>query len=209
MVYEDDGSTQAYETDYAVTEIEKVSDAGYLRLTVEPRQGKYSGMSKTRRVTVKLECVYAPVSVKINGREVPYSRHASVVEEGNVWGYSGADLAAEIYVPEMSAGKKIVVECEFDESQDQELLKGKKGLMRRAMKVTPAVKMFYAINVDNYKMLPDGFLNLAQCSSFITEQPDKTEDFLKAIDKDTAHDVFSGAENSEAFVEKLKAQFEL
>lgn len=70
-------------------------------------------------------------------------------------------------------------------------------------------KMFYAINVDNYKMLPDGFLNLAQCSSFITEQPFKAEEYLKAIDKETAHDVFSGVENSEAFVAKLKAQFEL
>lgn len=208
-LYEDDGDTQSYETDFAVTEIEKASDASSLCLIVAPRKGKYEGMSKTRKIKVKLECVYAPVSVKINGREIPYSRHASAVEGGNVWGYSGVDLSAEIYVPEMSAAKKIVVECRFDESQNMELLKGKKGLMSRAMKVTPAVKMFYAINVDNYKMLPDGFLNLAQCSSFITEQPYKTEEFLKAIDKETAHDVFSGAENSEAFVAKLKAQFEL
>lgn len=205
VLYEDDGNTQAYDTDYAVTEITKFSDKEYLRLTIAPRKGKYEGMPKTRKINIRLEGVYAPLSVKINGCEVSYSRH----DEVNAWGYSGESLAVLVNVPEMPAGKRIVIECTFDPKHDMELIPGKKGLMNRAMKVTPAVKMFYANNVDTYKMLPDGFLNLAQCSSFITEEPYKAEEFLKAIDTDTAHDVFAGAKDSDEFVAKLKAQFSL
>lgn len=209
VIYEDDGVSQAYLTDFATTEITKYSDAESLKLVVFPRKGKYNGILKTRKIRVRLEGVYAPVIVKVNGRPIKYDRHADNDSKGNVWGYSGEDLAADIYLPEMCAGKKIVIECKFDSDRDIKLLRGKKGLMKRAMKVTPAVKMFYATNVDTYKMLPDGFLNLAQCSSFITEEPYKAEEFLKAIDTDSAHEVFSGADNSEDFVARLKAQFSL
>lgn len=84
-LYEDDGVSQAYETEYATTLIEKSLKGKHLKITVNPREGDYMGAPETRRIDVILEgmCV-EPSSVKVNGKpaEVSAEVGATVVSLG-------------------------------------------------------------------------------------------------------------------------------
>ena len=214
-VYEDDGETQAYSEEYATTQICKVSDATGVRITVAPRQGSYRGMNPDRRIQVVLAGVFAPEKVTVNGVEVPYSRFAAHDAEvsGKVaeWTYVGADLSAVIYLPETPASETITIECTFDEysASHRDLLNGKKGLMHRMMDITPETKLIFGKYVDSLIMLPDPFLALAQCSSFITEDPRNAGKYLERIDTQALLDNLKSFENIPAdFIAKVKAQLE-
>ena len=212
-VYEDDGETQAYSSEYATTQVSKVSDASGARITVAPRQGSYRGMATERRIQIVLAGVFAPVKVTVNGVEVPYSRfaaHESEVSGKNaVWTYVGADLSAVIYLPETSASETLTIECSFDDysASHRDLLNGKKGLMRRMMDITPETKLVFGKYVDSYMMLPDPFLALAQCASFITEDSRNAGKYLEKIDIQALLDNLRSFENISAdFLAKVKAQ---
>ena len=212
-VYEDDGVTQAYTTEYATTNVRKVSDASSVRITVAPRQGSYRGIATERRVQVVLAGVFAPEKVTVNGVEVPYSRfaahNAEVSRKDAVWGYEGADLSAVIYLPETLASEELVIECAFNEysASHRDLLNGKKGLMHRMMDITPETKLIFGKYVDAYMMLPDPFLALAQCASFINEDPQNVGEYLEKIDTVTLITDFANYKNIPAdFVAKVKAQ---
>ena len=212
-VYEDDGVTQAYTTEYATTNVRKVSDASSVRITVAPRQGSYRGIATERRVQVVLAGVFAPEKVTVNGAEVPYSRfaahNAEVSRKDAVWGYEGADLSAVIYLPETLASEELVIECAFNEysASHRDLLNGKKGLMHRMMDITPETKLIFGKYVDAYMMLPDPFLALSQCASFINEEPHNVGKYLEKIDTATLIADFANYETIPAdFVAKVKAQ---
>lgn len=214
-VYEDDGETQAYSSEYARTAVSKVSDASHIRITVSPRQGDYRGINPDRRVKIVLAGVFAPEKVTVGGVEVPYSRFADheseVSGQASQWTYSGGDLSAVIYLPEAPASEEVVVECYFNEyaASHRDLLNGKKGLMHRMMDITPETKLVFGKYVDAYMMLPDPFLALAQCSSFITEEPCKAGEYLERIDPQALVDNLNGyAKIPAGFVAKVKAQVE-
>ena len=208
VLYEDDGATQAYKYEYATTRVSKVADSHSVKLTVGAREGSYLGMDTLRRVQVILAGVFAPSSVKVNGEEIPYSRFAYNGGE-NVWGYEGADLSAVVYLPESAADQELQIECTFDEyaASHRDLLSGKKGLMHRMMAITPETKLVFGKNVDSYMMLPDSFLALAQCSSFINEDPQNAGKYLEAIDVKALETEFAKFETlPEAFTAKISAQ---
>ena len=211
-VYEDDGATQAYKTEYATTELSKVSDASFTRVTVAPRKGTYSGIDPNRQLQFAIAGVFAPESVTVNGIEIPYSRFAEndyrtgcTVPE---WSYDGTNLTVMVYLPEKSAAEEVVVECRYNEyaQTHRELLSGKKGLMHRMMDLTPEVKIVFAQYVDSYMMLPDSFLALAQCSSFIREDPKNAGKYLEEINPENLIDDLSKYESiPDDFIAKLKA----
>ena len=211
-VYEDDGATQAYKTEYATTELSKVSDASFTRVTVAPRKGTYSGIDPNRQLQFAIAGVFAPESVTVNGIEIPYSRFAEndyrtgcTVPE---WSYDGTNLTVMVYLPEKPAAEEVVVECRYNEyaQTHRELLSGKKGLMHRMMDLTPEVKIVFAQYVDSYMMLPDSFLALAQCSSFIREDPKNAGKYLEEINPENLIDDLSKYESiPDDFISKLKA----
>lgn len=202
--YEDDGSTQAYASEYAVTRISKVSDGASVRVTVAPREGSYRDMDPQRRVSIVLEGSYAPVSVKLNGREVAYDRHAaasaSESEDACCWTYDGANLAATIYLPLSAADQELTVECLFPQDAPAGLIAGKKGLINRMMAVTPDFKIAYGNTVDSYGLLPIPFLKVAQAGSIITENPAAAASSLQEIDVNSLIETING-------FEKLPADF--
>ena len=211
-VYEDDGATQAYKTEYATTELSKVSDASFTRVTVAPRKGTYAGIDANRQLQFAIAGVFAPESVTVNGIEIPYSRFAEndyrtgcTVPE---WSYDGTNLTVMVYLPEKSAAEEVVLECRYNEyaQTHRELLSGKKGLMHRMMDLTPEVKIVFAQYVDSYMMLPDSFLALAQCSSFIREDPKNAGKYLEEINPENLIDDLSKYESiPDDFISKLKA----
>lgn len=202
-VYEDDGATQAYKSEYALTTIRKSSDAQGLRLQVGAREGQYVGMAPDRRVRVVLEGIYCPKSVRVNGVELAYSRFAAHEQAG--WGYDGNTLAATLYLPASAAGTALEIEVVYGEG-DASRLNGKKGLIGRALKLIPEVKYMFATYVSD-RQLPKPFLNLAQCGSFITEDPAQTGDYLDAADPEATVSLMATYPKMPApFQAKVKAQ---
>lgn len=185
-VYEDDGHTQAYDSEFAVTEVNKKTDANSVTLTVAPRKGSFKGMLDNRRISVVLESFVAPSSVKVNGVEVPYSRYAAYDQkEGKaVWGYDGTKLQTVIWLTEAPACEQVEIVCSFAEEASPEVIYGKKGLIRRMLAITPEAKYMFAQLKISDLHLPDEFLNLAQCGSYITEDPAGCAGYLKAMDVD-------------------------
>jgi len=167
-LYEDDNDTQAYESDYAVTHITKSSDAQGAQIKVCAAQGEYVGMPAARKISFILEAVFAPQSVKVNGKDAK-------------WSYNGADLALCVSVPYVDCSKDLEVEIVYGAAEaagadgttiaDREQLLGKKGLFRRMMAITPEAKDVFNVNIDAYHLIDREFLKFAQCSSKITYDP--------------------------------------
>jgi len=206
-LYEDDGKSQAYVSEYSTTEISKNSNENNIKVTVSPRKGQYTGQNANRLVRVVLEGVFAPESVKINGADVPYDRFAENTVKNStskaVWGYNGCDLAATIYVPQKSAAEEIVIECSYNDfaAQNVSLLRGKKCIIHRMMALTPEAKMAMSL-----RSLPLDFQNLAQCGSYITEDTKNAGKYLQAIDLGAAAKAFDDTKASSEFKAKVKAQ---
>ena len=167
-VYEDDGMSQAYPADFARTLVQKRSDASSCTVTVMPREGSFAGMDASRRIEFVLEGVSVPVKVTLNGAEAQ-------------WRYVGKDLAVVVEAPEAPASQKTVLEVTYGEF-DRELLRGRKGVIRRMMAYTPVFKDVYNTSVDPYKLLSRPFLVVAQCASRIEAEPSKLAEYLKGID---------------------------
>jgi alpha-glucosidase len=166
--YEDDGSSQDYESTYATTLIRKESSATSCKVTVSPRKGSYKGMDYQRRLEFILEGVYAPTKVKVNGSKAD-------------WEYVGKDLALVVTLSERPAGREVVLEVEFP-GQDTQILRGKKGLMHRMMAYTPVLKDVSNTCIDPYKLLSRPFLKLAQCASRIEADPEGILRYLSEMD---------------------------
>ena len=213
LVYEDDGASQAYTEESATTEVTKVSDAYSVKVTVAARKGTFKGIDPCRRLQFIFAGVFAPEKVFVNGMQIPYSRFAAYnveVEGLNAeWGYNGADLSTIVYLPESAASEDVTVECRFSEyaGSHRNILNGKKALMHRMMDITPETKLVFGKYVDAFMMLPDSFLALAQCSSFISENPQDAGKYLEAIDTNALIEELGSFEKlPHDFVTKIEAQ---
>ena len=204
--YEDDGISQAYSRDYATTRIEKSSSAQECRVHIGAREGSYEGMDPLRKPSIILEGVPCPASVKVNGVDAAYARFPEDQKGKASWNYVGKDLAIVVSLPEGPATEEITVEVKYP-ATDVELLRGKKGVMHRMMAMTPVFKEVFGNTVDPWRMLPDSFLNLAQCASYIDADPAGFEARLRSLDADALYREFtaeaekiSDPANKEAFL---------
>ncbi|MGN1210627.1 MAG: TIM-barrel domain-containing protein [Candidatus Cryptobacteroides sp.] len=202
-VYEDDGNTQAYKTDYATTLVTRTLSEGKAVVKVAARQGGYEGMQPTRKLRIVFDNILPPTEVKVNGKEVPYSRFA---REG-YWMYDGSELAATVMLEETSCSEDVVIECTYP--QDRTVLEGKKAVIRRMFALTPEAKLLFSSCVDAFMMLPTDFLKAAQCASLINENPSETASYLSAIDIEAMYNSVACHEQiPEEFKAKVKAQGE-
>ena len=208
-VYEDDGQSQAYEAEYAVTKVTKKTVGNSLVLKVAPREGSFKGMLENRRVSVVLDGFCAPSAVKVNGKEVAYSRFASYEqEEGKlVWGYDGTQLQTTLWLEQMPASQEIEVEFSFADLGAAMVVDGKKGLINRITDMTPEAKLrFSALKIRDFQ-IPSEFMNIAQCGSYITEDPANAQSYLQAMDVQAMIDNVNSWEKLSAdFKAKVAAQ---
>ena len=203
-LYEDDGKTQAYDTEYTITEITKITSDNQVTIKVAPRTGSFDGMLDCRKVSVVLDGFFAPVKVTVNGIEVPYSRFASYdrKEGKQVWGYDGNQLQTLIWLSEMPADEEMEIICTFEGTPASDVLNGKKGLINRIMTMTPEAKLrFSELRISDFQ-LPLEFMNIAQCGSYITEDPFNAKMYLEAMDVNAMID------NANSW-EKLSPDFKL
>ena len=205
--YEDDGSTQAYETEYAYTTISKTSDASSFNMTVGGRKGGYRNAPDQRTIRIVLDGVLPAEKVSVGGVEIPYSRFPKEHEGNSVWTYDGASLQLIVYLAPASANEAINVAVAYPASNaaDRALADGKKGLLRRITSLSEEGKFMYATYVNGWKQMPMGFIKAAGTGSHITEYPENAAEYLRSLDLKAAYEPFDTDRVPESFKNKLAA----
>lgn len=205
-LYEDDGCTQAYNEEFAITSVKKVSTEKSFELRISAKDGSYRNMPDMRTVTVILEGVYMPENVIVNGKAYEYSRFG---QKGK-YTYDGNRLATVISLPQLPVTESIDIRCEFDETKDVSLIDGKKGLIGRMNRISAEMKYVFGDYVDRWEMLPVSYMKIAQGGSYITNSPENAEEFLSDIDVEAFLKQYDGYANIPAdFKKKLHSQTDL
>mgnify|MGYP002609685779 FL=1 len=178
--YEDDGVSQQYTTDYAVTRVTKKQEGNTLRAVVAPRKGSYDGAPAKRSYELRFPATFPPESVTINGREIPYARFPKAGQ----WTYDAYTLAPVVYTGEAACDRPLEVVLTFGEHAvtHQADLYGKSGVFKRCVDLTVEFKTEQG-KVEPYLMLPVEYLNVSQCPNFILEDPFRIADYLAAYEK--------------------------
>ena len=209
QVYEDDGQSQAYDTEYAVTKITKTIEGNLITLKVSPREGFFKGMLDNRRISVVLDGFCTPANIKLNGQMVPYSRFASYEQENGtpVWGYDGNNFQTILWLAETPADQELEIVVSFEGLDGYVLPNGMKGLVGRMMAITPEAKYCFAqLRIKDFQ-LPSEFLNVAQCGSYITEDPFNFDKYFRVMDTKAMIDNINSWEKlSSEFKTKVSAQ---
>ena len=169
VIYEDDGKSKEYSTAYATTKVTKRCEGNKVVITIAPRNGEFEGASATTSYELRLPANYPPKSVRVDGKELKYSRYAEVGE----WGYDGYTLAPYILLGDIDNKKGCVVEVEFAEGDlaKQDKLYGMQGIVNRCVTLTAEMKEAYGGYYDSLAMLPDFYMNISQAPNFIMEFP--------------------------------------
>lgn len=180
-IYEDDGKSKDYSTAYATIKVSKRTEGNKVIITIAPRKGGFEGAVAKNIYELRLPANYPPKSVRVDGRELKYSRYAEIGE----WGYDGYTLAPYILVGEVDNAKGCTVEIEFAEGDlaAQDRLYGIQGIVNRCVALTAEFKEAYAIHYDPYPLLPDFYMNVSQAPNFIMEAPQNIHENIENYHK--------------------------
>ncbi len=205
ILYEDDGTTQAYGDDYATTRFLRESTPEGLVLKVFPRVGTWKGAPGTRRLELVLPGMEAPEKVLVDGVEADYRRFPDrdVAAGKPVWGYDGENLELCIYLPEMSVNAESTVEV----YGRYRFISGEKGLLKRMRKIMPETKVVFADRIHPRLQLTPILLAFSGTASYISEDPQGAAGYLEALDvKELEDDLRSLEKIPEEFIRKIVRQ---
>lgn len=182
--YEDDGMSQQYKTNYAVTTVTKKQEGNTVRVRISPREGSFAGASDNRSYELRFPAVFPPKSVKVNGKELAYSRFPKAGE----WTYDGYTLAPVIYTGTTACDASVEIELAFDDyaTAHQADLYGMSGVFKRCLDLTVEFKTEQGAHSEPYLMLPEEYLRVSQCPNFILEEPFRIAEFIGAYAKNKA-----------------------
>lgn len=182
--YEDDGMSQQYKTNYAVTTVTKKQEGNTVRVRISPREGSFAGASDSRSYELRFPAVFPPKSVKVNGKELAYSRFPKAGE----WTYNGYTLAPVIYTGTTACDAPVEIELAFDDyaTAHQADLYGMSGVFKRCLDLTVEFKTEQGAHSEPYLMLPEEYLRVSQCPNFILEEPFRIAEFIGAYAKNKA-----------------------
>ncbi|BDF62834.1 alpha-xylosidase [Alistipes finegoldii] len=182
--YEDDGMSQQYKTNYAVTTVTKKQEGNTVRVRISPREGSFAGASDSRSYELRFPAVFPPKSVKVNGKELAYSRFPKAGE----WTYDGYTLAPVIYTGTTACDAPVEIELAFDDyaTAHQADLYGMSGVFKRCLDLTVEFKTEQGAHSEPYLMLPEEYLRVSQCPNFILEEPFRIAEFIGAYAKNKA-----------------------
>ena len=131
-MYEDEGNNQNFKSGkYAVTKVEQERKEDKLIITILPVEGNYPGMIKNRNYELRIINSFPPVSVKLNGKEILFSKSL----KNNSWNYDGDKLTAVILSSKEAVSKKLVFEVILPK-EDASILNGKAGMLKRLYSFT-------------------------------------------------------------------------
>lgn len=182
--YEDDGMSQQYKTNYAVTTVSKKQEGNTVRVRISPREGSFAGASDNRSYELRFPAVFPPKSVKVNGKELAYSRFPKAGE----WTYDGYTLAPVIYTGTTACDAPVEIELAFDDyaTAHQADLYGMSGVFKRCLDLTVEFKTEQGAHSEPYLMLPEEYLRVSQCPNFILEEPFRIAEYIGAYAKNKA-----------------------
>ena len=182
--YEDDGMSQQYKTNYAVTTVSKKQEGNTVRVRISPREGSFAGASDSRSYELRFPAVFPPKSVKVNGKELAYSRFPKAGE----WTYDDYTLAPVIYTGTTACDAPVEIELAFDDyaTAHQADLYGMSGVFKRCLDLTVEFKTEQGAHSEPYLMLPEEYLRVSQCPNFILEEPFRIAEFIGAYAKNKA-----------------------
>ena len=182
--YEDDGMSQQYKTNYAVTTVSKKQEGNTVRVRISPREGSFAGASDSRSYELRFPAVFPPKSVKVNGKELAYSRFPKAGE----WTYDGYTRAPVIYTGTTACDAPVEIELAFDDyaTAHQADLYGMSGVFKRCLDLTVEFKTEQGAHSEPYLMLPEEYLRVSQCPNFILEEPFRIAEFIGAYAKNKA-----------------------
>ena len=182
--YEDDGMSQQYKTNYAVTTVSKKQEGNTVRVRISPREGSFAGASDNRSYELRFPAVFPPKYVKVNGKELAYSRFPKAGE----WTYDGYTLAPVIYTGTTACDAPVEIELAFDDyaTAHQADLYGMSGVFKRCLDLTVEFKTEQGAHSEPYLMLPEEYLRVSQCPNFILEEPFRIAEFIGAYAKNKA-----------------------
>ena len=182
--YEDDGMSQQYKTNYAVTTVSKKQEGNTVRVRISPREGSFAGASDSRSYELRFPAVFPPKSVKVNSKELAYSRFPKAGE----WTYDGYTLAPVIYTGTTACDAPVEIELAFDDyaTAHQADLYGMSGVFKRCLDLTVEFKTEQGAHSEPYLMLPEEYLRVSQCPNFILEEPFRIAEFIGAYAKNKA-----------------------
>ena len=182
--YEDDGMSQQYKPNYAVTTVSKKQEGNTARVRIWPREGSFAGASDNRSYELRFPAVFPPKSVKVNGKELAYSRFPKAGE----WTYDGYTLAPVIYTGTTACDAPVEIELAFDDyaTAHQADLYGMSGVFKRCLDLTVEFKTEQGAHSEPYLMLPEEYLRVSQCPNFILEEPFRIAEFIGAYAKNKA-----------------------
>ena len=182
--YEDDGMSQQYKTNYAVTTVTKKQEGNTVRVRISPREGSFAGASDSRSYELRFPAVFPPKSVKVNGKELAYSRFPKAGE----WTYDGDTHAPVIYTGTTACDAPVEIELAFDDyaTAHQADLYGMSGVFKRCLDLTVEFKTEQGAHSEPYLMLPEEYLRVSQCPNFILEEPFRIAEFIGAYAKNKA-----------------------
>ena len=182
--YEDDGMSQQYKTNYAVTTVTKKQEGNTVRVRISPRESSFAGASDSRSYELRFPAVFPPKSVKVNGKELAYSRFPKAGE----WTYDGYTLAPVIYTGTTACDAPVEIELAFDDyaTAHQADLYGMSGVFKRCLDLTVEFKTEQGAHSEPYLMLPEEYLRVSQCPNFILEEPFRIAEFIGAYAKNKA-----------------------
>ena len=180
-LYEDAGNNKNYSTDFATTAISNTWNGKTQKITISPRVGSYAGMPQKRDFKVKVLASEAPVSVKVNSKEVGFE-------------YLRENLAFVIEIPETDCSVEKVIEISYDK-EEPFLANGFVGYSRRVGRTIEALKFRNnATHIDRLAMMgtvndairynpekaaelvDDFFENYHKLPEVLAEQPHMKED---------------------------------
>ena len=182
--YEDDGMSQQYKTNYAVTTVTKKQEGNTVRVRISPREGSFAGASDSRSYELRFPALFPPKCVKVNGKELAYSRFPKAGE----WTYDGYTLAPVIYTGTTACDASVEIELAFDDyaTAHQADLHGMSGVFKRCLDLTVEFKTEQGAHSEPYLMLPEEYLRVSQCPNFILEEPFRIAEFIGAYAKNKA-----------------------
>ncbi len=164
--YEDDGISQKYDTEYALTKVWQKRSSDSVVLTVEPREGYYDGIKPSRSLELRFPCTRTPLKVIVNGKEIPYSRFP----EGEDWTYEAYSLCPTVYLNDVPADRTLEVRLILPEGRSDEELYGLQKTFMRCRHISEPYKNEQGLS-DRRLMLPIEYLKVSQCPNFIMEDP--------------------------------------
>lgn len=118
-LYEDDGSSVAYERGECVrTRIRHWSEGLRRIVEIAPADGSCADWPEERPVTLKLCGYVPPVSVTVDGKDIP-------------WLYDGEEFSCIITLPAVKTRGGVRLEAEFADEDEYASLAGWRGAVRR------------------------------------------------------------------------------